>query len=219
MQLAKLDPRRISVREVVLAPTWWDSRAVLPDLIEFVSLARIVPGTPGVAIDGETLVLINGLSYVRAARDAEPPLEEIVCKIDADEAACRDFGLEPLKVSDLLAADPPDRIREEVQMLHFQSAVDQSKRRVAESVIKNFFTEMATTTGHGGNYRSLGDFDWNENGNRLVWRWVRSIEEGRHQILLVEALKSIGSSVCPLRSWNGLTFDFDLPEVGEFQNT
>jgi hypothetical protein len=64
------------------------------------------------------------VAFLRAAQDAQPQLEVTICQIDAGEALFRDFGLEEIRASDLLAADPPDRIREEVQMLHFQHDVD-----------------------------------------------------------------------------------------------
>ena len=71
---AKVDPNRILIDPCYLKPTEWDSKVVEEDLCEYVQLSRLIKAMPVLRVVDETLVLISGAPFVRAARNIVPPL-------------------------------------------------------------------------------------------------------------------------------------------------
>lgn len=67
-RLVKIDPRNVTVNESLLEPTQWDTMAVEEDLRGYVSLSRVLKGTPRLRIIDGALVVISGLPFIYAAR-------------------------------------------------------------------------------------------------------------------------------------------------------
>ena len=76
--LVKVDPRKVTVNESLLKPTKWDLMTVADDLRAYVSLSRVIKGMPRLRIVDEELVVINGLPFIHAARQAVPPINEVM---------------------------------------------------------------------------------------------------------------------------------------------
>lgn len=206
--LIRVNPMQITVQEALLQPTWWDNRAVEDDLVKYVSLTRLIPGTPTLHISEGKLVIINGLPFLHAAQQAKPSLDEIICRVDTDDKTFRYFDLKEVKASELLDRYPANEVYKAVEMVAFTRSLDQNEQELVEKSISGFFREMKENPTYGGEYRSIEGFRWEDENTRVIWRWERCAEEGKHTVYLVETLKEIDTKITFIKSWNGLAFTF-----------
>lgn len=207
-RLIKISPDRVKVKESFLRPTWWDSLAVEEDLTTYISLSRSVPGTPALQEHNKELVVISGLPFLRAAQQAIPPLQEIICRLDADDDAFRQLRVKEVKPGKLLDEYPPDKVFDAVQLLSFTRSLDAVEKQAVEESITDFFTNVTNDLSYGGKYSSLTTFSWSATDTRVVWTWKCSTEEGKHKLYLIEALKKLDADIAQIKSWNGLAFTF-----------
>ena len=117
---ARVDPRRIVIESGCVRPSGWDSVAVLDDLRAFVTVSRLIKATPVLELVDGVLRLVSGEPFVRAAQEAEPPLEEIVCLIKADRGSVGESSLfVPVNPADLMKEHSEQDPYEAFEMLTF----------------------------------------------------------------------------------------------------
>ncbi|HEV2798901.1 MAG TPA: hypothetical protein VGW12_00290 [Pyrinomonadaceae bacterium] len=205
--LGRIDPREISVVASLLRPTAWDQKVVEDDLIEYVSHSRLIKATPVVEVINGTLTLVSGLPFVSAARLASPPLEKIVCKIEADEKTIKRLGVELVTPTELLHEYPVDERYRSIEMLAFMQDVSEEKKRVMVRNFDEFIQQVSATPElYGGNYRSLSKFEWSPDNMKVVWSWEKTDQDGTHLLNFITLLEKINDRVAPIRSWNGISW-------------
>jgi len=199
---------QISIDESVVRPTGWDNRAVQEDLREYVSLSRFINGSPTVRIINGKLVAISGLPFVRAAQEANPPLEQIVCHVEGDKESLERLDIKIVKARELLDQYPEHEVYQVAQLLSFTRSLDAEERQAVENDISSFFKEMVNHPEYGGKYRTFGNFTWGKDKNRLAWTWERCDAGGEHGFRLFAMLKRLENKITPIRSLNGITYSF-----------
>ncbi|GEM_PF-3860374 len=202
IQLVRVHPQTISVKEELLRPTQWDHKAVVDDLKDYVAVTRLIKATPSITIVNYELVLLSGLPFVVAALDATPPLPEIICSVQIKKELLEQLGIESVSLKELM-----NSINESywaVEMLVFNERLEPNKRQFVEDKVYNFYIEVSTTTENIGNYCSFGEFEWNENNTKVMWKWKRNDKEGNHIVRFYNLLKEIDQTVASIRSWNGI---------------
>jgi hypothetical protein len=204
--LVRINPGRVIVDPKFVSPTNWDMRAVAEDLKEYVTFSRIIKGAPVVRLVDGALKVVSGEPFLTAAQEAVPPLEEIVCSVQADEQTVQALGLEMVSASELLDKFPEEETYDALEILTFVRLPTSAEQKSVEAKITNFFNEVsANPSTYGGRYSSISPFEWDQSHNRVRWTWVRNDQFGRHALLFSELLREINQNIVPLRSWNGLT--------------
>ena len=204
-RLVKVDPRTVMVNESLLEPTKWDIMAVKDDLREYVSLSRVLKGTPLLRIVDGALVVISGLPFIHAAQQADPPMNEVICFVEADDKTAVQYDLRQVEASDLLDLYSEDKVYWAVERLTFWEVANVERQRRVEEKILNFFEVVsASPDTYGGDYVSLGEFFWEMEPSTVTWKWKRSDREGKHIFTFLELLSDIDREVLPIRSWNGI---------------
>jgi hypothetical protein len=203
--LARVDPKRVVIDPGHVRPTEWDLVAVLDDLRIFVTASRLIKATPILEAVDCALRLINGEPFVRAAREAQPPLEEIVCLVKTDQLNPDESPLfVPVSPTALMEEHPEQETYKALEMLSFVLPLASEDKVQVEHEIYCFFARVYEHPIYGGNYGWISDLDWDETGHRVSWVWERNDEPGQHQQLFLDVLRRIDSSIARLQSWNGL---------------
>lgn len=203
--LARVDPRRVVIDPGHVRPTDWDLLAVLDDLRIFVSASRLIKASPVLETVDSSLRLVSGEPFVRAAREAQPPLEEIVCWVMTDRSNPDDSSLfVPVSPTALMDERPEQEAYEAIEMLFFALPLTVEEKAEVEHEICRFFATVNEDRTYGGNYGWISDLDWDETGHRVSWVWQRNDQPGQHQELFFDVLRSIDTGIARLRSWNGL---------------
>ena len=203
--LARVDPRRVEIDPGHVRPTEWDLLAVLDDLRIFVSASRLIKASPVLEAVDFSLKLVSGEPFVRAAREAQPPLEEIVCWVKTDQLNRDESSLfVPVNPTVLMDERPEEEQYEAIEMLFFVFPLASEEKAQVEHEISRFFARVYEERTYGGNYGWISDLDWDETGHRVSWVWQRNDQPGQHQELFFDVLRHIDTSIARLRSWNGL---------------
>ena len=202
--LARVDPKRVVIDPGHVRPTEWDLLAVLDDLRIFVTVSRLIKASPVLETVGFSLRLISGEPFVRAAQEAQPPLEEIVCWVETDQLNRDESSLfVPVNPSVLMDERPEQETYEAFEMLSFVFPVASEDKPQVEDEICRFFANVSEDRTYGGNYGWISDLDWDETGHRVSWLWERNDTAGPHQELFLDVLRHIDTNIARLRSWNG----------------
>lgn len=140
---------------------------------------------PVLRVLDETLVLISGAPFVRAARNVVPPLIKLACKLESAEELVRFLGLEIVTVSQLIDENPPDEVYEAVEMFGFTRPLTDLERRAVEEYVYAFFQEVnANPSRYGGDYSSISRFEWDYGNRKIHWTWQRNDQFGRQSFHL-----------------------------------
>lgn len=183
----------------------WDTKVVAEDLGEYVRLSRLVKATPVVRLVDGVLEVVSGEPFLRAAQEADPPLKEVVCLVEADEGTVQSLGFKTVSPTELLDEYPSDETYEALEILAFTRVLNLGERKLVETMISAFFKEMnAHPSSYGGNYTSISPFEWDQFQNRVRWTWKRNDQFGSHSLLFLDLLRDLDQNVSPLRSWNGM---------------
>lgn len=204
--LAKVNPNKIVIDPGLVQPSKWDEIVVLDDLRAFVAISRIVKATPVLELVDGVLRLVSGEPFVQAARQVEPPLEQVVCLIETNQVNNHGSSLfVPVSPTALLEEYSELEPYQTVEMLSFVDPVTASDKVQIEQEISQFFDEVNNhPTAYGGSYRWMSDFKWDEAEHRVSWVWVRNDAPTKHQQVFLDVLRLINGRIAPLRSWNGL---------------
>lgn len=207
--LARVDPNSIAIDPNYVRPSEWDSVAVLDDLRAYLTVARLLKATPVLEVVHGLLRLVSGEPFVRAAREAQPPLPEIVCLIKTEIADGEKSSLiVPVSRAELMEEHSERDVYETFEMLSFVSPVIESNKAQIEQEIYRFLAMVHEhPTRYGGSYGRLFDLRWDDKAHRVSWIWQRNDEPGRHQQLFLDVLRKIDTEIAPLQSWNGLTLN------------
>lgn len=203
--LAKINPKLISIIPSLLQPTRWDEYAVEKDLAIYVALSRTISAVPKVFAHGNKLTIINGLPFVRAAQLSEPPLAEIICRIETDDHTLESLGINNVFIADLLQDSSTSIICNVFEMLVFVRPLQSNEKLVVEDAIRSFFSQMLEHRELGGGYRSLHEILWEDLNQSVNWSWEKSSGDGEHMIICYRMLQEIASKF-PFRSWNGMSY-------------
>lgn len=204
--LVQINPKTVIVDPKVITPSDWDMTTVADDLREYVRLSRLIKATPVVRLIDGLLKVVKGEPFLQAAQEADPPLEEIVCEIEADERTVQSLGIRIITASELLDKYPENETYDALEMLAFTRAPTAVERKSIEDRIAAFFKEMnAYPSLYGGNYSSISSFEWDQLHNRVRWTWKRNDQFGAHVFRFLDVLREIDRNVIPLKSWNGLS--------------
>jgi hypothetical protein len=205
-RLAKISPWQITVKDFLLQPSQSDRDTIQEDLIEYISLSRLIHSTPTLRLHEGELVIINGLPFLRAAQEATPPIDEIICRVDSDEAFTK-FSLQEITATELLDTYPANKIYRSPTLLVFVGFLTDTNKKAVEKSILSFFKEMIDHPENGGNFQSISDFCWSEDSTKVIWFWEKCNEEGVYRHKFIKMLRQINSNIAPLKSWNGLIFN------------
>jgi len=202
--LVRVDPRTVIVDHSLLKPTGWDQRVVPDDLRQYVSRSRLVPGTPVLRLRRGQLFVVSGLPFLAAARDAVPPLSEVVCEVVAKPHELQQANLRVVSVSSLLDDMPPDELYRATNMLFFRRALNAQEQKAVEGMIVAFFQEATSPEWkYGGQYRWMENPEWNEAHDMITWTWWKSDTEGHDLLRLSQVLREVDTHIAPIRSYNG----------------
>lgn len=202
--LVRVDPRAVATDPSLLQPTAWDRKVVLDDLRKYVSRTRQVNATPRLQVRDGRLFVVSGLPFLIAARDAVPPLSEVVCEIAGRLGEVQQANLQQVSVGDILNAMPP--IYRSTEMLFFRRSLTSQERQAVEIAIARFFQEVTSPEWmYGGQYRHMEHPEWNEAHDIITWTWEKSESEGHDMILLLQQLRNISSNIASIRSYNGIS--------------
>lgn len=203
--LARINPMRVILESKSVLASDWDTKVVAEDLAEYVRLSRLIKATPVVRLIDGVLKVVSGEPFLRAAQEADPPLEEVVCMVEADERTVQSLGLKTVSPSELLDEYPSDDTYDALEILAFTRVLNVAERKLVETRIAAFFKEMnAHPSSYGGNYTSISPFEWDQFQNRVRWTWKRNDQFGSHSFLFLDLLRDLDQNVAPLRSWNGM---------------
>lgn len=213
-RLVALNPALIAIRASIAEPTWWDQKTVQEDLTEYVSLFRFINATPVLRVCEGALVAITGLPFVRAAQQAEPPLEEIICALEATDEVFRDLHPREVAPREMLQKYPEQAVYRKPEILSFTRSLTFEERQSVEHAIESFFRKMVDNPQYGGKYRALGDLNWRRDHSRLMWTWERCDAGGEHRSRFFATLKRLQEVAAPIQSLNGIRYDFkEYPDV------
>jgi hypothetical protein len=207
--LARVDLKTIVIDSRYVIPSEWDSKVVPKDLTHYVQLSRHVKAMPLLRVVDGALVLSSGEPFLRAARAVAPPLNELICLIEADPNAVEALGLKILQPSQLLDETSPDELYEAVEMLGFIRQLADPERIFVEDQITRFYNEVSSNPSlYGGNYSSISQFHRQDNNRRVHWVWRRNDQFGRHSLMFAQVLRNVNDSIATVSSWNGLSPDW-----------
>ncbi len=202
--LVRVDPRAVAVDPSLLQPTAWDWKVVTDDLKQYVSRTRLVKATPRLWLRDGRLFVLSGLPFLTAARDAVPPLSEVVCEVAGKLHEVQQANLQVVSVTSLLDAMPP--IYCSTEMLFFRRPLNAEEQQAVRVAIAGFFQEATSPEWkYGGQYRRMEDQGWNEAHDIITWTWEHSESEGHDMIRLLQVLRNIDSNIAPIRSYNGFS--------------
>jgi hypothetical protein len=200
-QLAKIPPHRITIRDAEVVPTSRDRRAVRPDLTRYVSVSQVVSAVPEIAIRQATILAVNGVPFIQASADANPPIETIVCACHCDPPQLRNLGLEIVTAKECLEQLQSSMPLESTEMLCFDAPLDESKQRDIQFRVTVCCNNIAAlwTVKHS----ILNYLEW-QNDSSVIWKWTCMALEGPHALIIRELVHRIDADVSKVRSWNGL---------------
>jgi hypothetical protein len=205
---SKVDPKEILIDPRYVKPTKWDLQAIEEDLFEYVQLSRLIKAMPVLRVVDQTLVLISGAPFVRAARDVVPPLTKVACKIESDEESVRSVGLEIVNVSQLLDEVPENEVYDAVEMLAFTRPLTDVERLAVEEQILAFFREFSgNSVNSGDRYFSISPFGWDQAHRKIHWTWRRTDQFAHRCMMFMELLRNLDRTIAPLSSWNAMSVD------------
>lgn len=204
--LARVNPNRIVIDPSYLRPTAWDSVAVLDDLRDFVTVSRLIKATPVLELVNHALRLVNGEPFVWAAREATPPMGEIVCLINTDQVNVEEPSLfVPVSPAAMIEEYSEQDRYQAFEMLTFVFHVAaEDKAKIDHEIVQFFETVREDPSVYGGDYGSISDLKWDDAKHRVSWVWERNDMPGKHQQLFLEVLRRIDTRIVRLQSWNGL---------------
>jgi hypothetical protein len=203
--LAKVNPNTIVIDPRYVRPSEWDLVVVLDDLRAFVTVTRLIKATPILEPVNGGLRLVNGEPFVRAAQEAEPPLQEIFCLIKTDQVDLDESLFIPVSPTALMEQFPEQDLYEAFELLSFVFPVADRDKAQIEQEIRGFFaTVHEQPSVYGGSYRWISDLRWDDIEHRVSWVWERNDLPGQHQQLFLDLLRRIDTRIVRLRSWNGL---------------
>lgn len=202
---AKVDPKEIVIDPRYVKPTEWDLKVVEEDLYRYVQLSRVIKGLPVLRVLDDTLILVSGAPFVRAARKVVPPLTRVACRLESDEELVRSLGLEIVTVSQLIDESPSDEVYEAVELLAFSRPLTDLEKTAVQEQIQAVFQEVNTSPSkYGGDYSSISQFEWDEANRRIHWTWQRNDQLSRASSMFMELIGNLNRTVAPVSSWNGL---------------
>ena len=203
--LARVNPAVVVVDSSLLQPTVWDQKVVSNDLKLYVSRSRLISATPLLHLRGRELFVVQGAPFLTAAKEATPPLSEVVCEIQGQPSEIRHANLQIIDVCHLLNNTPPDEVYSAINMIFFQRPLDAQEQQTVRLAIEGFFQEVSSPGWkYGGNYRRMEALEWNKQNDIVSWIWERSDSEGHDMIKFQQVLHRIDSTIAPIRSYNGI---------------
>lgn len=197
--LARVDPMTVIIEPNSVIPSDWDTKAVAEDLREYVQLSRLIKATPVVHLVKGLLKVVSGEPFLRAAQEIDPPLEEVVCMVEADEEMVRAFGLKTINPTELLDKYPENETYDALEILTFTRALTDLERKSIEDRIAAFFTDInAHPSQHRENYSAMSPFEWYQLHNRVRWTWKRNDQFGPNVVHFLEVLRNMNQNVARL---------------------
>jgi hypothetical protein len=155
---------------------------------------------------GGQLFVVSGFPFLTAAKEAVPPLSEVVCDIRGEPSEIRQTNLQIVDVSSLLNSAPPDEVYRATDMVFFKRSLNAQEQQAVRLAIAGFFQEVTSPEWkYGGQYRRMEGPEWNKENDTVSWTWERSDSEGHDMLRLQQVLRGIDSTIAPIRSYNGLS--------------
>jgi len=207
-QLVKIPPLRIIIREEETRPTHRDNRVVYSDMVKYVSTARVVGAVPEVKLQHKAIIAVNGVPFVLAATEANPPLETIVCACPCAPQQLRELGLQVVTATEILDELQASMPFEVMDMLFFVNPVEQSKQLEIQGFLAACFDQINEAMSERG-ANLLRSIEWQDGGSILIWKWPYMVLEGSHALMLPQMIHRIDSGIAKIRSWNGLALTHD----------
>jgi hypothetical protein len=182
-----------------------DRPVVHDDFRRYVELTRAWPDTPRIKAEGGKLIAVSGIAYIRAAVDASPAFEEIVCEIATTSDQIRRLGLREPSREELrtLAHWPPapDGVCESPQLLSFFEPLTQAQVEKVEARLFGCSEELRRL----GDRLGIDRISWLDENVRTQFM-LRHFEDAHRPsdfFVLLDALRDIDGSAARIRSWNG----------------
>lgn len=200
--LAQVSPSTVMLDERLTKPTSWDRDTVLDDLKYYISKSRIVHAIPTLLIQDDALVVIDGWPFLRAAQEAVPPLEQVVCRI-IDDGADSGVSVDRVEVSTLLHQACDQDLYRAIEVLSFVNCLAPDACQQTEHAILEFFITVSKNARFGGRYTTIDTFIWDIDHQRVEWAWERNDSPGRHMLMFAQVLNDISRHIAQVRSWNG----------------
>ena len=205
--LVRIPTTQIRIDSDVLVPTTWDRLVIQADLTAYVSRTRRISATPAVAILNDLIFAINGAPFIKAAQNAQPPVDYLICGTSSDINSIRRVRVETVDVSELLDRQPPDEVYDATEMLFFDASLDVRQKESVERAILSI--KHRCIGGHGNYARDDANikYEWSNRDAVLTWQWTRSDAEGRWMMCVKRGILDINGSISIIRSWNGLILE------------
>ena len=197
-----LDPQSIRIFDFDLNPRDPDEIVIQEDLDYFVQKARTINVKPTVTIAGDRVFAVNGAPFILAAQRATPPIASIPCHLKSTAGVMAE-ALKAFAVRDAVGPSAAANM----QMLTFYAPLSERERDAVERKIREWRVEMDRDAIGQGTFEAPS-FEWSTTLERVFWQDDRlSRFTARHQ-MPHKTLKRIDRDISPLRSWNGLDFDW-----------